>query len=233
MSCRWCSVASWRELESLFPLYLLSFLNNPHLLAEWVSHSKTTSEDLSVGKGVSGQKCGRGLGKTCREAAQRWCSIFLLCYCDAPPSLPTPGKDGRNYCPYAGWASLPGEACLSAPCGISWGQDWATRQDTCLFQTLPPSFCRCSSCGYSQVNFLCANLHLKVNFSWNPALIAYDHSSSKAFVVSLFFTFSHFILLDMIVIGIVLLIFLSDSLWFVLFVFWPLSNVWLFCNLMD
>ena len=39
-------------------------LNNPHPLAEWVSHSKASLEDLSVGKGVSGQKCGRGLGKT-------------------------------------------------------------------------------------------------------------------------------------------------------------------------
>lgn len=207
------------ESVSSLPTIFFPSLNNPHPLAEWVSHSKATSEDLSVGKGVSGQKCGRGVGKTWREAARRRGSISLLCYCDEPPSRPTPVKDGRNYYPYAGWASLPGDACLRAFCGMSWGHCWATRQDTfCLFQARPPSFCNCSSCGYFQVNFLCARLHLKVNFSWNPALTAYFHSSSNAFVLLLFFTFSYFILLDMIVIGIVLLIFLSDSLWFVFFV---------------
>lgn len=100
MSSRWCLVASPKGVgESVSSLPTIFSQQLPTPVAEWVSHSGNC-RGFECGKGCVWAEMWQGLGKTRREAAQKVRQYFLvLLWCT--PSLPTPGKDGRNYCPYA------------------------------------------------------------------------------------------------------------------------------------
>lgn len=114
MSRKWCLVASWRELESLFPLYLLSFppvaTTPTPLLSGFPIQNQFRRiwvwERVCLGRNVAGG-WGRHEEKLLKGEAVFPCCVTVMNHPAAPPLLKMGGIIAICWVGISSWRGLP------------------------------------------------------------------------------------------------------------------------------